>query len=425
MWIVRLPKLPALLLVLFLITIIQGCHAPTIDELFQQGNTAQGAGNYVQAENIWRKVIQLNPKDADAYTNLGNALSDQGKLDEAIAAYRQALQLNPKYAYAYTNLGVALSDQGKLEEAIAAYRQALSLPENKSGIPASAHTLAHNNLGFVLQQQGKLEEAIAEYKKAIALDPNYVIAQNNLKEAERLLALRLNPPPLVVDDTKWLPNDPLVPTMRSVVKVVAEFPQSKAQGAKYGTGWVVKREGEKAWIVTNRHVVIDQDGTRQPSQKIEVELYSDPPLGQIRVRRTASIAYRTEANDTLDLAVLEVTGLPKDIQPLSMTQNPVWLTTEIRVIGHPSFAEQQDWLVTSGEIIRRRNETLSIGRATLAAGSSGSPLLALNGNQVMGMIYGLYTAQQTEGAPATSGVGLAYSIEIVKQKLVVWKVVTP
>jgi Flp pilus assembly protein TadD len=51
----------------------------------------------------------------------------QGKLDEAIAAFRRAVQLAPKSALLYINLGNALRGQGRLEEANAAYAQARRL----------------------------------------------------------------------------------------------------------------------------------------------------------------------------------------------------------------------------------------------------------------------------------------------------------
>ncbi|VXD25692.1 tetratricopeptide repeat protein [Planktothrix paucivesiculata] len=159
----------------------------SVEQLFKQGDEADKAGKYKEAELIWRKIIHVSSSNDLAYTNLCNTLDDLTYLYQAIAACRQAIQLNPKNTYAHFLLGYVLKRQGKLEEAITNYRIALSLPDQKA-TPASTHTLAYNRLGYALQQQGKLPEAIAEYQKAIALDRNYVSAQNNLKEAQRLLA---------------------------------------------------------------------------------------------------------------------------------------------------------------------------------------------------------------------------------------------
>ncbi|MBW4569568.1 MAG: tetratricopeptide repeat protein [Tolypothrix carrinoi HA7290-LM1] len=393
------------------------------------GNALSDQKKLEQAIAAYRKAIQLNPNNANAYYNLGNALSDQKKLEQAIAAYRKAIQLNPNNANAYYNLGNALSDQNKLDEAIAAYRKALQLPEDKSGGPASAHTLAHNGLGLVLQQQGKLEEAIQEYRQAIKLDPNFAIAQNNLKEAQRLLALRKNPSSLIADDRQWIPSlqdEPLVGVLRSVVKVNAEIPTGKS----VGTGWVVKREGNKAWIVTNRHLVTDSEGSgsKRQSEKIELEFYSDPPKGKFKPRYTAKIVNITDTTNPLDLALLEVTGIPDDIKHLPIASGRVARTTRVQVIGHPSNGA--DWTVVSGEVSNflSQDQKLQI-QATVAEGNSGGPVIDLQKQVVVGLMVGLCDANQNcqdtanRNQPqisATGGFGFAYSMDIVVEQLRSW-----
>jgi superkiller protein 3 len=186
----------------------------TIDQLFEQGNAAQASGQYLEAERIFRQVISQSPQDAKAYYNLGNALYAQNKLDEAINAYNQAIALNPQDAKAYNNLGNALADQNKLDE------------------------------------------AINSFQTAIRLDPTNTIAQNNLREAQRLLALRNDPTLTVQDDLKYLPtlaDEPLLPVLRSTAYIVAQG----VEGPTIGAGWVVKKEGNTVWVVTNRHVVSD------------------------------------------------------------------------------------------------------------------------------------------------------------------------
>ncbi len=489
------PKLIALFLSLSLVTTPQLASAQTpIDRLFQQGNAAQEAGKYSEAEAIWRRILEIEPKNAVAYYNLGNALYHQKKLDEAIAAYEKAIQLNPKnadiyynlgialrnqgklneaiakyqkaiqldpkdanaynglgnvlrnqgklneaitayqkviqldptYAHAYNNLGLVLSDQKKLDEAIAKYRQALSLP-NQTGTPTNAHTSAHNNLGFALQQQGKLKEAIEEYKQAIALDSNYVTAQNNLKEAQRLLVLPQNPPLAGVGDQR-LPSpkdEPLVGILRSVVRIVAEIPT----GYKVGAGWVVKRQGNTAWILTNRHVVTDAQVTKRPSKKIELEFYGQPTRSKFSLSPKAKILQITDVNDPLDLALLEVTGIPEDIQPLLMHSGSVRRTTEVIVIGHPSNGG--DWSIVNGwisNVISQENK-LQI-TATLAEGNSGGPVIDKEKQQVVGIVVQIndsnqqrqYAAKNPAEAetPATGGFGFAYDMDVVIKKLQKW-----
>ncbi|MEH2287939.1 tetratricopeptide repeat protein [Nostoc sp.] len=377
-------------------------------------------GKYDEAIAAYQKAIQLDPKYANAYISLGYVLENHGKHDEALVAYQKAIQLNPKNAYAYGSVGNSLVSQGKYDEAITAFQKAIQLNPKYAD--------AYNGLGYALQQQGNLKEAIQEFKQATRLDPNYVTAQNNLKEAQRLLALQQKPQPIAIDDQKWLPSpqeEPLVGVLRSVVRIIAEIPT----GNNIATGWVVKREGNKAWIVTNRHVVTDAN-TKRSSEKIELEFFSQPPTGIFLPRYTAKILQITDANDPLDLALLEVTGIPEDIRPLPMYSGRVGRTTQVLAIGHPSNGG--DWTTVSGEIsnVLSKDNKLQI-TATLAEGNSGGPVIDKDNQQVVGLMVAILdpnqqrqdatkTSQGELSTPATGGFGFAFDMDVVIKKLRNW-----
>jgi tetratricopeptide (TPR) repeat protein len=170
------------------------------------------AGNLAEAETLYRRVLQAEPRNAEvlhllglvahqlgrndlavdyirqalrvrpefpaALNNLGICLKDLGRLDEAIANYQQALRLNPDFAEAYYNLGNVLRDQGKLDQAITSYQHALRRKPN--------YVEAYNNLGNALEDLGKVEEAIANYQQALRLRPNHAEAYNNLGNALKI-----------------------------------------------------------------------------------------------------------------------------------------------------------------------------------------------------------------------------------------------
>ncbi|HLH80058.1 MAG TPA: tetratricopeptide repeat protein, partial [Chthonomonas sp.] len=61
----------------------------------------------------------------------------EDKLQEALDAFQHAIQLNPKFADAYNNLGVVYERLGKKDQALAAYRKAVEIdPKNR---PARAN----------------------------------------------------------------------------------------------------------------------------------------------------------------------------------------------------------------------------------------------------------------------------------------------
>ena len=396
---------------------------------YSLGNALSDQGKLEEAITNFRQAIQLDPKSLItiiAYNSLGVALYDQGKLEEAITYYQKAIQLDPKYAPACNNLGNALKDQGKLEEAITNYRIALSLPDQK-GAPPSAHTAAHNNLGYALQKQGKLPEAIAEYQKSIALNRNFVTAQNNLKEAQRLLAQQSPqyvPPP--ASDLAFVPTlqqEPLRDELRATVLIIAnDIPGT--QGPTRGTGWVVKREGNTIWVMTNRHVIADDRG--RPSPRIEIEFFSD--IEAARRTRFAATVEQISNDENLDLAVLKITGIPDDIRPLKMGTGRISRSAKIIVIGHPINADP--WNSSGGEVTNYSIDKVTVG-ATVATGNSGGPVINETTKEVIAIMVqvageNIATDPNTPTPPvpdqvfSTGEFGIAYPIDLVHQQLIKW-----
>jgi protein O-GlcNAc transferase len=130
------------------------------------------AGDLVEAEDLYRRVTTLKPGSAQAHYNFGFILQEQGRLDPAAAAYRHVVSLRPDFAEAHNNLGVVLEAQGKFDEAVAAFRAAIAV--------APQRTDAHFNLGTVLLRLGLSDEAANAFRRTVGLDPNHVGARHNL-----------------------------------------------------------------------------------------------------------------------------------------------------------------------------------------------------------------------------------------------------
>ena len=380
-----------------------------------------------EAIAAYRQAIQINPNYAEAYHNLGNALLNQGKTKEAISAYRQAIEKYPNYAEAYKNLGNALFNEGQPKEAIAAYRQAVKIDPNDAE--------AYKNLGWILQEQGRLEEAIAAYRQAIQLNLKHTQADNNFakrisaslqnisvnllfKETERLLAIRKNPQLLAVPERlPSLKDEPLVLLKRSFVRVIIK----SSPELQSSIGWVVKRQGNKAWIVTTRSVAMASKNTPQSDRKIiEVEFYSKPTSGEFRKRKPAKIAKITAASDKLDLALLEVTDIPKDIQPLARSSASVALNSPIRIIRYFDDTKD-DWTIATGQVINKTDQELRIS-AISAIVNPGTPVLDQQ-NRVVGVVSVLssYNIQTHNQQPdIISGSAVAFPIQSVTKQLKNW-----
>ncbi|MGD9250712.1 MAG: tetratricopeptide repeat protein [Desulfobacterales bacterium] len=100
---------------------------------------------------------------ANTHYNWGSVFEQQGRWDDARRHYALAIQMNPKHALAYNNLGIMASRQGDYRAGVTYFEQALEAE------PGMAKT--HSNLAIALYHLGRLEEALENFKRALALEP--------------------------------------------------------------------------------------------------------------------------------------------------------------------------------------------------------------------------------------------------------------
>ena len=102
----------------------------------EKGFMYRSQGKPKLAERWFRKCIELDSKDADAWAFLGSCLARQGRLKEAKAAWRRQIRL-----------GTGATDEGYL------------------------------NLGLILRAERRYKEALRHADKALELDARYKEAQ--------------------------------------------------------------------------------------------------------------------------------------------------------------------------------------------------------------------------------------------------------
>jgi Flp pilus assembly protein TadD len=62
-----------------------------------------------------RKLVAMDPKDADSWDRLGKALFVSGNHNEAVRCFEKSLELKPNVVEVLANLGVAYKTQGRKE----------------------------------------------------------------------------------------------------------------------------------------------------------------------------------------------------------------------------------------------------------------------------------------------------------------------
>ncbi len=149
------------------------------DALHMLGVVHLQTGQYEAALRSINKAIEINPQAPIALNNRGNALQALRRHQDALASYDEALTIKPDYDDALRNRGDILQALDRHEEALISYDAALGINPNNAE--------AHNNRGVSFNVLRRHEAALESYGKALALNPRYAEALNNRGDTLRML----------------------------------------------------------------------------------------------------------------------------------------------------------------------------------------------------------------------------------------------
>lgn len=120
-----------------------------------------------QAEDAWKKAIEMKPDYAEALNALSTLYNNQKRFDEAAAMSAKAASAGGGgggSADAIFNQGIILWNQGKIADAKVKFEEAIKANPN--------HPEAHYQFGMALLNEGKLAEAVAEFETYVKLAPD-------------------------------------------------------------------------------------------------------------------------------------------------------------------------------------------------------------------------------------------------------------
>jgi tetratricopeptide (TPR) repeat protein len=211
----------------------------TVGQLLETARGAVQAGQFKQAESLYRQLTRQVPEAAELWAELGfvelkldrvalavgyleraaslgpgnpviagnlaTAYRMAKRPDAAIAAYRRALEIGSPTPELLNNLALALKETGHRDEALTAFDQAVALRGdyanghlNRANLLRDLGRLAdavdgyrrvldisprdagaHCALGSVCYDLGQFDEAMAHFDRAIAIDPQYAEPRRN------------------------------------------------------------------------------------------------------------------------------------------------------------------------------------------------------------------------------------------------------
>ncbi len=183
-------------------------RAIEIDETLAEGHSSLGATlfwkwNWNEAENQFKRALELNPNSPNAHLFYAHLLSNTGRHTEALAQIKLATELDPLFPFGNALEGQFLLNAGRPDEALDKLQKTYELAPN--------FWLPHVITSSVYTEKEMYAEAIAEARKARELSPFQTVsisfeayaltksekndeARNLLNELLKLSTTRFVPP---------------------------------------------------------------------------------------------------------------------------------------------------------------------------------------------------------------------------------------
>jgi tetratricopeptide (TPR) repeat protein len=141
----------------------QAARDSRVQGLFFEAVRLEERGKTQEAVDHYEAILALDSTHAPACINLGTIQYNQRRFIDAEALYRRATEADPKYALAFFDLGNVLDELQRLPEAIEAYTTAIRL------VPQYGD--AHYNVALAFERVGDRRSALRHWTTYIKLDP--------------------------------------------------------------------------------------------------------------------------------------------------------------------------------------------------------------------------------------------------------------
>ena len=135
--------------------------------LFRLGAVLEQSGRSADAEQRFRRILELNPEHTATLNYLGYMLADRGeRLEESIMLLERAIEADPFNGAYLDSLGWAYFKLDRLERAEALLQQASE--------QMAWNSVVQDHFGDLMLRLGRYADAIAAWERALAGDGHEV-----------------------------------------------------------------------------------------------------------------------------------------------------------------------------------------------------------------------------------------------------------
>lgn len=193
-------------------------QSPDADQLYAQAKVAQAAGDLATAIARYQQLIQLSPRLAAAYNNLGILYERTHQYEQAIAVLKRCREIDPTLPSSAALLGIAYYEVGDLVNARAALETAVKQNTNDE----HAEVL----LARVLLKLKELEPAAEHLRRLSKREPGnqeiwYLLGQTYMQSSEEALTRmnQINPNSVLVHEM----SGEMMEDMKNYDGAIAEY----------------------------------------------------------------------------------------------------------------------------------------------------------------------------------------------------------
>ncbi len=125
---------------------------------------------------MFTDAVRWSPQLATAQFNLATSLAVHRRYGEAEAHWLKSLEIDSTSLDAHLNLGRLYMMQGRIADALLQYRHSVKID--------SANVQAHYNIALIFEREGRFADALEEFRKVRALDPGFAGAEEAIRRVD-------------------------------------------------------------------------------------------------------------------------------------------------------------------------------------------------------------------------------------------------